>query len=125
MMAPQGLQISTPEDSLAQLGIITNGIVIVNIVFRVGIAGCRRLPVLVQPGTHLFFWHGLLKLRFSFHVHPACGIFSEIRGQGLSSNAATRARFFLVVLDTFSQLLSGCKPKREGRNFHYNYVAWS
>jgi hypothetical protein len=35
MMTPQGLQIVSPEDSLAGLGIITNGIVIVNIVFRV------------------------------------------------------------------------------------------
>ena len=35
MMTPQGLQIASPEDSLARLGIITNGIVIVNIVFRV------------------------------------------------------------------------------------------
>jgi hypothetical protein len=36
MMTPQGLQI----DSLARLGIIRNGIVIVNIVFRVCIADC-------------------------------------------------------------------------------------
>jgi hypothetical protein len=45
MMTPQGLQIASPEDSLARLGIITNGIVIVNIVFRVCIADCRRVPV--------------------------------------------------------------------------------
>src|ERR1700675_913943 len=38
MMTPQGLQIASPEDSLARLGIITDGIVIVNIVFRVCIA---------------------------------------------------------------------------------------
>jgi hypothetical protein len=47
MMTPQGLQIASPEDSLARLGIVTNGIVLVNIVFRVCIAGCRRLPVLI------------------------------------------------------------------------------
>jgi hypothetical protein len=40
MMTPQGLQIAPPEDSLARLRIVTNGIVIINIVFRVGIAGC-------------------------------------------------------------------------------------
>src|SRR5246127_5742192 len=45
MMTPQGLQIASPEDSLARLRIITNGIVIVNIVFRVCVAGCRPLPV--------------------------------------------------------------------------------
>jgi hypothetical protein len=38
MMTPQGLQIASPEDSLARLRIVTNGIVIINIVFRVGIA---------------------------------------------------------------------------------------
>ena len=48
MMTPQGLQIGSPEDSLARLGIITNGIVIVNIVFRVRIADCRRVPVRIQ-----------------------------------------------------------------------------
>jgi hypothetical protein len=42
MMTPQGLQIASPEDWLARLGIITNGGAIVNIVFRVCIAGCRR-----------------------------------------------------------------------------------
>ena len=40
MMTPQGLQIASPEDSLARLRIITNGIVIVNVVLRVCIAGC-------------------------------------------------------------------------------------
>ena len=40
MMTPQGLQIAPPEDSLARLRIVTNGIVIINIVFRAGIAGC-------------------------------------------------------------------------------------
>jgi hypothetical protein len=60
MMTPQGLQISSPEDSLPRLGIVTNGIVIVNIVLCVCIAGCRRLPVRVQGRTDLFLLHGLL-----------------------------------------------------------------
>jgi hypothetical protein len=60
MMTPQGLQIASPEDSLARLGIITNGIVIVNIVFRVCIADCRRVPVRIQGRTDLFLLHGLL-----------------------------------------------------------------
>jgi hypothetical protein len=60
MMSPQGLQIGSSEDSLARLGIITNGIVSVNIVFRVGIADCRRVPVRIQGRTDLFLLHGLL-----------------------------------------------------------------
>jgi hypothetical protein len=60
MMTPQGLQISSPEDSLARLGIVTNGIVIVDIVLRVCIAACRRVPMFIQGCTDLFFWHGLL-----------------------------------------------------------------
>jgi hypothetical protein len=48
MMTPQGLQIASPEDSLTGLRIIANGIVGVNIVFGVCIAGCRRLPVLFR-----------------------------------------------------------------------------
>jgi len=68
MMTPQGLQIAPPEDSLTRLGIITNSIVIVNIVFRVCIAGCRSLPVRIQGRTDLFLLHGLLQLRCRFHV---------------------------------------------------------
>src|ERR1700687_4359246 len=60
MMTPQGLQIASPEDSLARLGIVTNGIVIVNIVLRVCIADCRRLPMFIQGCTDLFFLNGLL-----------------------------------------------------------------
>jgi len=60
MMTPQGLQIASPEDSLARLGIITNGIVIVNIVFLVCITGCRRVPMFIQGCADLFFLHGLL-----------------------------------------------------------------
>jgi hypothetical protein len=42
MMTPQGLQIASPEDSLPRLRIVTDGIVIVNVVFRVDITGRRR-----------------------------------------------------------------------------------
>ena len=68
MMTPQGLQIAPPEDSLARLRIVTNSVVIVNIVFRVCIAGCRRLPVRIQGRTYLFLLYGLLQLRLRFHV---------------------------------------------------------
>jgi hypothetical protein len=56
MMTAQGLQI----DSLARRGIIRNGIVIVNIVFRVCIADCSSVPVRIQGRTNLFLLHGLL-----------------------------------------------------------------
>jgi hypothetical protein len=74
MMTPQGLQIASPEDSLAGLGIIANRVVIVDIVFRICIAGCRRLPVRIKSRTDLFFLQGLFQLRFRFHVHPPCGL---------------------------------------------------
>src|SRR5262245_15651010 len=60
IMTPQGLQIPSPENSLARLRIITNGIVIVNIVFRVCIVDCRRVPVPIQGRTDLFLLHGRL-----------------------------------------------------------------
>ena len=74
MMTPQGLQVASPEDSLARLVIITNGIVIVNIVFRVCIADRRRAPVPIQGRADLFLLHRLLGLRFRFHVHLRCGM---------------------------------------------------
>lgn len=67
-MTSQGLQIASPEDSLTRLRIVTNGIVIVNIVLRVQIFGCRRLPVLIQRFTYLFFLHGLLQYDFDSMV---------------------------------------------------------
>jgi hypothetical protein len=66
MMTAQGLQVSSPEDSLARLGIITNGIILVNIVFRVCIAGGRRLPVRIQGRTDLFLLRGLLQRRIAW-----------------------------------------------------------
>jgi hypothetical protein len=41
------------------LRIVTDDIVIVNIVFRVEIAGRRRMPVRIQRFTYLFFLHGV------------------------------------------------------------------
>src|SRR5271166_2707519 len=74
MVTSQGLQIASPEDSLTRLGIITNGIVIVNIMFRICIAGCRRVPVRIQGFTYLFLLHGLLQVLLGFHVHFPLGI---------------------------------------------------
>ena len=54
MMAPYSLQIASPENSFTRLRIIANGVVVVNIVFGVCIAGCRRLPVLIQGFQYLF-----------------------------------------------------------------------
>ena len=68
MMTPQGLQVPSPENSLARLRIITNGIVVVNIVFRVCITGRRRAPARVERRADLILLHGLL-LWFCFHFH--------------------------------------------------------
>jgi hypothetical protein len=72
VMTPQGLQIASSEDALARLRIITNSIVIVNVVFRIGIAGCRCLPMRIQGRADLFLLHGLLLLRFRLHIHLPC-----------------------------------------------------
>jgi hypothetical protein len=58
MMTPQGLQIGSPKDALAGLGIIADGVVSVNAVFRICVAGCRGLPVGVQGLPYLFVWRG-------------------------------------------------------------------
>src|SRR5260370_42540810 len=60
MMTPQGLQVGSPKDSFPLLRIIADGIVSINRVFRVRVAGCRCLPVLIQGFTYLFFFHGHL-----------------------------------------------------------------
>ncbi len=54
MMTAQGLQVAASEDSLAGLGIVTNGIIGVNIVFCICVAGCRGVPVRVQDFPDLF-----------------------------------------------------------------------
>src|SRR5438477_12959897 len=69
-MTSQSLQISSPEDSLARLRIVTNGIVFVYIVFRICIAASRRVPMRIHSLTYLFPFHGLLQLSPRFHVHP-------------------------------------------------------
>jgi len=48
MMTAEGLQIASPQDSLAGLGIVADGVVVVDVVFGVGVAGCGGLPVRVQ-----------------------------------------------------------------------------
>jgi hypothetical protein len=58
-MAPQGLQIRPPQDSLARLGVIADGIIIINIMFCICIAGCRSTPVRIQGFAYLLFFHGL------------------------------------------------------------------
>ena len=73
-MTSQSLQISSPEDSLARLRIVTNGIVFVYIVFRICIADCRRVPMRIQSLTYLFLFHGLLQLLVGFHVHLPCAM---------------------------------------------------
>ena len=60
MMASQRLQIASAEDSLARLRIIADGIVVVDIVFRISVADCRRVPVRLERSTDLFLLHGLL-----------------------------------------------------------------
>jgi hypothetical protein len=55
-------------DSLSRLRIITNGIVIVNVMFRVCIAGCRCAPVRIQGFTYLLVWDRLRWALFGFHV---------------------------------------------------------
>src|SRR6202795_2394897 len=98
MVTSQGLQIASPEDSLARLGIITNGIVIVNIVFRVGIAGCRGVPVSIQCFTYLFFLPGLLRVLLSFHVYFPLGINP---GTPVSTTALNLCRVLIPSLISF------------------------
>ena len=74
MMTPQGLQIPSPEKLFARLWIITNGIVIVDIVFRICIAIGRCVPVSNQGCPDLFLLYGLFQLCSRFHVHRPCGM---------------------------------------------------
>jgi hypothetical protein len=57
MMATQCLQIDSSEDPFARLRVIADGRIIVDIVFRVEIAGCRRMPVRVQCFEVFFILH--------------------------------------------------------------------
>jgi hypothetical protein len=63
MVTSQGLQITPPEDTFTRLGIVTNSIVIVDIVFSVRVAGGGGAPVHVQSFTYLMFLHELLQVR--------------------------------------------------------------
>lgn len=81
-MTPQGLQIRSPKDSLARLRIVTNDIVIVNIVFRICIAHRRRMPMRIQGLMYLFLFHGVLQSWFS---HPS------------RAAASSAARFILII----------------------------
>ena len=40
MMSPQSLQICAPENALARLRVVADGIVSINIVFGIGVSGC-------------------------------------------------------------------------------------
>lgn len=74
MMTPQGLQILSSKDPLTGLGIIADGVVIVDIVFQVCIADCRRVPMRVQGFTNLFLLHGDLQMKLAFDDRRAIGI---------------------------------------------------
>ena len=74
VMTPQSLQIGSPEDSLARLGIVANGIVIVNVVFRIHVTDRRRLPVRIQSLTYLLLFHGLLQFLFGLHADGTRGM---------------------------------------------------
>ena len=58
--------------------LITNGIVIINIVFSVCIAGCRRVPARFQSFTYLFLLHGVFWVRFRFHADLLCAMSSGL-----------------------------------------------
>src|SRR5690348_14269451 len=93
MMTSQRLQIAPSEDSLARLRIITNGIVIVNIVFRDCVTGRRSLPVRVQSRADLLFLHGPLHLWLCFHVPSPC----EMKSTSNPSEILTRLMLTLSI----------------------------
>ncbi len=74
IVTSQGLQIVSSEDSFAGLGIVTDRIVIVNIVFRVYIAGRGRNPMSIQGGTHFFFGYLFLGHMFGIHADATRGM---------------------------------------------------
>jgi len=90
MMTPESLQIASAEDSLASLGIVTNG-VIVNIVFLVRVADCRRVPV-AHSGLHVLVslrWTPPVVVRLSCHLpggmRPATPVFTPSLSSCLGS----------------------------------------
>src|ERR1700748_1333249 len=66
--------------------------------FRVCIAGCRRLPVRIQVFTYLFLLHGLLQLLLNFHVHLPLGINP---GTPVSTTALNLCRVLIPSLISF------------------------
>jgi hypothetical protein len=120
MMTPQSLQIASPEDSLARLGIITNGIVIVNIVFRVCIADCRRVPVRIQGRTDLFLSHGLPPSYFTSGITAHYPLFLSLTTQAgapflLRSKGQDINALFSRIL--FSRAPLHCVPASQNRDY--------
>src|ERR1700741_499137 len=97
MMTSQSLQIASPEDSLPLLGLVPNGIVIVNTVLRLGNPGGRRLPVRVQGFTNLFLLHSLLHLLL-VHIYFPLGINP---GTPVSTTALNLCRVLIPSLISF------------------------
>jgi hypothetical protein len=64
VMAPQGFQICGTEDAFAGLGIVADGLVGVDLVFGVHVAGGRGLPVFVEGGADsgFLFWREVFAL---------------------------------------------------------------
>lgn len=66
MMGSQGLEVVPAQYPFAGLGVITDGIIGIDVMFGVGVAGCRGLPVGVQGFAYLLFLHGLTVLGMGF-----------------------------------------------------------
>src|SRR5580704_3768567 len=70
----------------------------INIVFRVCIAGGRRLPVHIQGFTYLFLLHGLFPVLLGFRVHFSLGINP---GTPVSTTALNLCRVLIPSLISF------------------------
>jgi hypothetical protein len=57
------------------LRIVTDGIILVNVVFRIQIARCRRLRVFIQSFKYLFFLHGVLQILPCWNETRAAGLY--------------------------------------------------
>jgi hypothetical protein len=66
--------------------------------FRVCIAGCRRLPVSIQGLTYLFLLRGLLQVLLGFHVHLPFGINP---GTPVSTTELNLCRVLIPLLISF------------------------